>query len=207
MFSGLAHRRLSAAFAAGAVVALVVTACGKKEANVADSTAAMDTTPPAAATPASPTLSDAQIAHIAVTANSVDSASGAIAKAKAKNAGVKEFAQMMVTDHGAINKKASELARKLSLTPEDNDTSRQLQRDADQARTSWNDKTGADFDRAYIDWEVQAHQSVLDQLDQTLIPGAQNAELKALLQSVRPTVSAHLERAKQLQTTLGTASR
>ena len=64
--------------------------------------------------------------------------------------------------------------------------------------------TGAAFDKAYIDNEVTYHQAVLDALDQTLIPGAQNAELKTLLQTVRPNIAGHLERAKSIQTTLGT---
>jgi putative membrane protein len=187
-------------------MALVFAGCGKSDSDIAADSLS-DTTSPAAATPVAPALSDAQIAHIVVTANSIDSASGVAARPKARNAGVREFAQMMVRDHGEVNKKAWELTQRLSVTPEDNDTSRQLQRDAEQVRTMWSDKTGADFDRAYIDHEVQFHQSVLDQLDQTLIPGTQNMELKSLLQTVRPTIAAHLDRAKQLQTTLGTASR
>ena len=70
--------------------------------------------------------------------------------------------------------------------------------------TTLGGQTGAGFDRAYIDHEVRYHQQVLDALDNTLIPGAQNAELKALLQQVRPNVAAHLERAKSIQTSLGT---
>jgi putative membrane protein len=62
---------------------------------------------------------------------------------------------------------------------------------------------GADFDKAYIDHEVEYHQSVLDALDKTLIPGATNAELKALLEKTRPAFAAHLEHAKQVQGSLG----
>ena len=43
----------------------------------------------------------------------------------------------------------------------------------------------------------------LDALDQTLIPSAQNAELKALLVKVRPAFVAHREHAKHLQASLG----
>jgi putative membrane protein len=39
-------------------------------------------------------------------------------------------------------------------------------------------------------------------MDKTLIPSAQNAELKALLVKVRPAFVAHLDHAKQLQSTL-----
>ena len=35
------------------------------------------------------------------------------------------------------------------------------------------------------------------------IPSARNAELKALLVSVRPAIVAHLEHAKHIQSTLG----
>jgi len=44
---------------------------------------------------------------------------------------------------------------------------------------------------------------VLDAIDKTLIPSAQNAELKSLLVSVRPAFVAHLEHAKGLQSSLG----
>jgi putative membrane protein len=40
-------------------------------------------------------------------------------------------------------------------------------------------------------------------MDKTLIPNAQNAELKALLVKVRPAFVAHLDHAKHLQSTLG----
>jgi putative membrane protein len=40
-------------------------------------------------------------------------------------------------------------------------------------------------------------------VDKTLIPGAQNAELKALLVKVRPAFVAHLQHAKTIQASLG----
>jgi len=43
---------------------------------------------------------------------------------------------------------------------------------------------------------------VLDAVDKTLIPGAKNEELKALLVKVRPAFVAHLEHAKMVQSDL-----
>lgn len=177
---------------------LGVSACAKKEAPAVDTTA-MATPAPAAA----PAITDAQIAHIVVTANSIDSTVGELAKTKGTAKAVKDFAQMMITDHGGVNKKAVALATSLNLTPEDNDTSRQLKTASDQTMTSLNGLSGAAFDKAYIDNEVTYHQTVLDALDKTLLPGAQNAELKSLLESSRPAFVAHLERAKTIQGTLG----
>jgi putative membrane protein len=49
---------------------------------------------------------------------------------------------------------------------------------------------------------VEYHETVLQAIDSTLIPSAQNAELKALLQQVRPAIQAHLDMAKGIQTEL-----
>ena len=184
-------------------------ACSKKDAS-ADSARAADSAAAAApqmapmdtAKPASATLSDAQIAHVAVTANSIDSAAGVMAKQKGTAKSVKDFGQTMINDHTAVNKQAVALATKLGVTPEDNDVSRSLKTAADASTANLQGKTGADFDKGYIDNEVSYHQTVLDALDKTLIPAAQNAELKGLLEKVRPSIAAHLARAKDIQTAL-----
>jgi len=50
---------------------------------------------------------------------------------------------------------------------------------------------------------VDYHQAVLDAIDKTLIPSAQNADLKELIVKVRPAIAAHLDHAKHLQASLG----
>jgi putative membrane protein len=193
--------------------ALVVVACKKDSDDNAggatDTTAVAAPTPPptptdttAAAPAPSGTVSDAQIAAIVLAANTVDSTAGALAKQKGTNADVKKFGQTMMTDHGGVNKQAVALAGRLHLTPEENPTSTQLKQGGEQSRTQLNGLSGAAFDRAYIDHEVEYHQTVLDAIDKTLIPNAQNADLKALLQQTRPAVAAHLDMAKSLQTKL-----
>jgi putative membrane protein len=148
-------------------------------------------------------INDAQIASIVVTANQVDIDAGNVALKASKNAGVKKFAQTMVTDHTGVNKSASELVTKLKVTPEDNETSKSLKTGGEQNVTTLKGLKGTEFDRAYIDHEVAYHQQVLDAVDKTLIPSAKNDELKALLVKVRPAFVAHLEHAKHLQASLG----
>ena len=65
---------------------------------------------------------DPQIAHIAYTAGviDIDAAKQALGKASTKE--VKAFAQDMVRDHEVVNKQALDLVKKLTVTPEDNDT-------------------------------------------------------------------------------------
>lgn len=194
----------------GTVALAALTACGGGE-DVEQNAAVIDTAATVAApaagdaagAPAAGGVTDPQIAHIVVTANQVDITAGELAQARSANPAVKEFAQRMVTDHSGVNKAATELVTRLGVTPEPSPTSEQLQQGGEQNVAALQGKTGAEFDQAYLANEVSYHQAVLDAIDQTLIPGAQNAELKALLQQTRPAVAAHLEHARQLQTSLG----
>jgi putative membrane protein len=148
-------------------------------------------------------LNDAQIASIVVTANQVDIEAGELARTAASSGEVRKFAERMVVDHTGVNKSAGELAAKLKVTPQDNETSRALKSGGEQNLTKLRGLKGAAFDRAYVDQEVAYHAQVLDAIDKTLIPNAQNAELKALIVKVRPAIAAHLEHAKHLQAQLG----
>ena len=148
-------------------------------------------------------VTDAQIAHIVVTANQVDIDAGKLAASMGTSPDVKKFGQQMVTDHTGVNKQATDLAAKLKVTPEDNATSKSLKAGGEKNIANLKTLKGAAFDKAYIDNEVTYHQAVLDAMDKTLIPGATNAELKALLTKVRPAFVAHLEHAKQVQSSLG----
>ena len=146
---------------------------------------------------------DAQIAHIVVTANQVDIDAGKVAEKKGSNADVKAFAKQMVTDHTAVNKQATDLAKKLGVKPEDNPTSESLKKGGQDNVKKLNGLKGKEFDKAYVDQEVSYHQAVLDAIDKTLIPNAKNAELKALIEKVRPAIQGHLDHAKQIQSKLG----
>lgn len=155
---------------------------------------AAETAKPAA--PAGPT--DPEIAHIVVTANTIDVDAGKLAEHKSKSPEVKKFAKQMVTDHNAVNKQASDLAKKLKVTPMDNATSKSLMTGAEENMAKLKTLKGKDFDKEYVNHEVAYHQAVLDAIDHTLIPSAQNAELKGLIEKVRPAIAAHLEHAKSL---------
>lgn len=145
---------------------------------------------------------DAQIAHIAYTAGAIDVAAGQQAVAKASDPGVKEFAQEMVRDHQAVNEQALALVKKLGVTPEDNPTSQGLSKAAEAKSAELAKLDGAAFDRAYVENEVVFHKSVNASLRGTLIPSAQNGELKALLETGLKLFEAHQAHAEHLAATL-----
>ena len=91
------------------------------------------------------------------------------------------WARMVATDHVAVQQMGRDLAKKLELmpTPPDNDTQRGGLRQGVVALLQ--SKSGAEFDRAYLQHEVAFHQSVVDAIKGTLLPAVRNPELRSLM--------------------------
>lgn len=150
--------------------------------------------------PAPPALTDAEIAAISKAANDGEIEHAKLAKTKAKDKKVKDFAAMMTKDHTEANKRQAALAKKAAIEPKESDLSKRLVEDAKTKGEALKAAPkGAEFDRAYIDGQVEAHTMVLDALDKQMIPAAQNPELKAELEKVRGAVEMHLNQAKEIQ--------
>jgi putative membrane protein len=183
--------------------ALALAACAKSDKNAVDTGMAADTGAAAMADtmpppPPAPALSDANIVYILDNANALDSAAGSIAVTKGTSSDVRDYGRTMVRDHHSLRAQGQALAKKLNVTP------------TAPANDTWpatKDKTmsllngaakGKDFDKAYIDNEVEYHTSLLETATQAM-NAAQNSELKNLIQLAAPTIQAHLDRAKSIQ--------
>ncbi len=145
-----------------------------------------------------PKPTDPQIAHIAYTAGQLDIQAAELALKTSKNKEVRDFAQNMVTDHKAVNDKALALVKKLKVTPEDNDTSRALTKQAADKQKQLSALKGAAFDKAYAENEVAYHKTVNGALETTLIPSASNAELKDLLSTGLKIFQGHQQHAEHV---------
>ena len=143
-------------------------------------------------------LTDPQIAHIAYTAGVIDITAAKQALNKASNKEVKAFAEDMVRDHEAVNKQALDLAKKLKVTPEDNDTSKALSKQAADKLAEIGKLSGAAFDKAYVENEVAYHKQVDSALATQLIPSSSNAELKSLLQTGLKLFQGHEQHAEHV---------
>ena len=174
----------AAAAASGGAVAADTSAAGRK--------------------PAGGGMTDANIAAVLDAANQSDSAFGALAVRKGRGADVKQFGRLMMGEHHALRQQGQQLVKRLNVTPEPpaNFDLPAKQRDA---MADLEKKSGADFDKAYIDHEVDYHQQVLQTAQQAL-GQAQNPELKNLIQQAAPVIQRHLDRAKEIQKKLGSAT-
>jgi putative membrane protein len=190
-----------------ALAALAAAACSKKENYGADTTAAAsstvtgDTSAMSAGVPAAGTWTDANIFALLDQANAADSAAGSIAAAKATSSAVREFARRMMRDHHQLRTQGADLAKKLNITPAAPSDDPVTSMASDETNTLNSTAKGKDFDKAYIDAEVNAHKAVLD-LATKAAGQTQNSELKNLIQKAAPVIQGHLTKAESIQKTL-----
>jgi putative membrane protein len=145
---------------------------------------------------------DPQIVGIVVAANQIDIDMGKLALSKTHNKDVHDFADEMVTDHTSLQKSVFDLGAKLHVTPADSDTAASLKKQAAEATAHLKTLSGAAFDKAYIDHEVDYHKAVINAVSTVLIPNAKNAELKSALTGAAPLFQGHLEHAEHLQSSM-----
>jgi putative membrane protein len=141
---------------------------------------------------------DPQIADIAYTAGQIDIEQAIDALKRTHNKAVRSFAEEMVHDHLAVNNKVITLADKLKVKLEDNDTSKSMYRDASKKREELRALSDSAFDKAYAENEVAYHEAVNGALESTLIPDAQNAQLKSLLETGLKLFKEHQKKAEHL---------
>lgn len=199
--------RSGSTLAALAVATVTLVACSKKDNYGSDTTAASstmsaDTSAMAgASSTTSGTWSDANIVALLDEANAADSAAGAIAVTKATNSNVRTFARRMMKDHHTLRAQGAALAKKLNITPaapSDDPVQPMVQNETNTLNTT---AKGKDFDKAYIDAEVDAHKAVLD-LATKAAGQTQNTELKNLIQKAAPIIQGHLDQAQAIQKSL-----
>src|ERR1700731_1388092 len=151
-----------------AIAALALAACSKKENYGADTTAAAsstvsaDTSAMAALVPAPTTWTDANIVALLDEANAADSTAGAVAATKGTAAAVRDFGKRMARDHHQLRVQGLALATKLKVTPSaPSDDPLPAVAQKEMATLNSTPK-GKDFDKAYIDTEVEVHKAVMD---------------------------------------------
>jgi len=182
-------------------ICLVVVVAGCRGDNRKEANASTDTMPRReAAAPRGPVvLADPQISQVLMSANSVEVALGELARQRASDDEVRNFAQTMVADHGAIYRQQAALNQQLNLAPSPHPLSEQVAANAEQTRQALDRLSGEQFDRVYMANEIVMHQNLLDSLQVVLVPRTQNPQLKEFLEKLRATVVAHLRMARSIE--------
>jgi putative membrane protein len=141
-------------------------------------------------------ITDTEFYQQAMDGNRKEIAAATMGQAQAQDASVKDYAQMLVTDHTAMGQKLAEAAgMAVAATPAPDAT----------ATADLQGQSGADFDRAFIDKMVMDHQKTIAMFENA----SQNASTdaaKSLAQDALPKLREHLQRAQELQQQLGGAA-
>jgi putative membrane protein len=148
-------------------------------------------------------IADEQTVRILTAVNGGEVDQAKMAQQKAKDPRVKKFAQMMVTQHSKAKDKVIQLSKKEQIMPAGSSVSDELQEKGSQTLASLGQaQAGEDFDKIYMDAQVQQHQEVLDMLNSRLIPSANNAQLKTELEGAKKMVEQHLAKAREIHRVL-----
>jgi putative membrane protein len=166
---------------------------------------ATDTAAPAAVTPDTDGLTDANIVALLDEANEADSTAGAYALTKATNAEVRAFAKLMMGEHHALRTAGQQLAKQLNVTPQPPADDPVKAAAASELAALRAAPKGPAFDRTYIEQEVAIHKAVLDLAEKA--HGATETEaLKKLIEQAKPVIEKHRDRAEAIQEKLGKPS-
>jgi putative membrane protein len=150
-------------------------------------------------------LDDPTIVAIFDAANTADIESGRLAAERGQSAEVREFGAMLARDHQHVRQLGRDLAKKLQVTPTPPKDDASAAAHA-KAMASLRAKTGADFDRAFLQHEAAFHKSVIEAVQSTLLPAIKNEELRGLVVKVAPAFQAHMVAAQNLEKKLGPQS-
>jgi putative membrane protein len=147
-------------------------------------------------------ITDDEITEIMKTANNAEIDAGKVAKKNAADGQVKEFADMMIKDHEDNLKHVKDLSKVEKIKMKSSDDSKSLKKDASDKLSDVKKKKGLEFDKAYMQMQVDMHKQLLADLDNKLIPQAQNQNLKIYLQSTRESVQKHHAKAEEVLSSL-----
>jgi putative membrane protein len=148
-------------------------------------------------------LDDATIVAIFDNANTVDIETGKLASERGSTNEVRQFGAMLARDHEMVRQQGRDLAKKLGVTPTPPPGDQSAEEQAAVIRRL-SGLRGAEFDRAFLQREVQFHKDVIAAIETTLLPAIKNEELRALVVKFAPAFQAHLTMAENLLTRVAT---
>lgn len=142
-------------------------------------------------------LDDPTIVAIFDAANTWDMETGELGAKKGTTQAVRDLGAQLVRDHKMVRQQGRDLAKKLGVTPTP-PSHFAMAKDHAAAVAKLNALSGKEFDRAFLQNEVDFHNAVIKAINTTLLPAIQNAEVKDLVTKVAPAFVAHRDAAQNL---------
>ena len=141
-------------------------------------------------------MSDARILGILGAADADEIEAATLATKKASTGEVRSYATLLMRDHQQSLHQNTVLAKQLRLNrllPADSTMTRAHKAEMDQLNLL---STG-EFDKAFVQSMVADHQTIINQINSTLLAQATRAAVKAFIRRTRPVLESHLTKGQQ----------
>jgi putative membrane protein len=148
-------------------------------------------------------LDDATVVAIFYNANTANIETGKLGGQRGHSSEVRQFGAILARDHEMVRQQGRDLAKKLGVTPTPPAGDQSAEEQTAVIRRL-SGLRGAEFDRAFLQREVQFHKDVIAAIETTLLPAIKNEELSALVVKFAPAFQAHLTMAENLLTRVAT---
>ncbi|MDX5480870.1 MAG: DUF4142 domain-containing protein [Hymenobacteraceae bacterium] len=122
---------------------------------------------------------------------------GRLAQERGQMQEVKDYGQMMVTDHTNANDQLRQLAQQKNITLPDS-----MGQDHRDQLQNLRDKTGQEFDQQYMDLMVSSHEDAVSMFEDAA-NNMQDPDVKNFASTTLPKLREHLDRARQLDERVG----
>lgn len=188
------------------VVSTAALACARDRGTTKVDTAAgkvgvIDSAPAAVATTVAAILTDENVFALLDTAYSAMIATDQLAQRKTTGA-VNDFAAKAVSENAVTRSGIKATADRLNIAPVLPD--RDVIRDQAETMRDLEMKSGADFNRAYLDRVIQARKDLMDEIDDALEDGGVRQEpVRKFLSDVRVSLDAERKTAEDLRSKQG----
>ncbi len=165
------------------------------------SSAAADTATNNAASPATPAAILSQLSM----ANTMEIQLSKMAQKKASSPKVKQVAAKLLADHSKNEAQLKALAKQLNVTLTPSAGGNPTAADSAAMPSELQGKSGAQFDQAFVQHEIDDHQSNIEKIQTQMLPSAQNAQVKSYLQKTVTAMQGHLASLQQAQKQLSSS--
>jgi len=142
-----------------------------------------------------PKLDDAEIVAIIAAAHGAGIEQSRLASVRASDTRVREYAEMLLEHRARARHEQAELP----FLPSASADSRRLQRHAADALKSLQQERGKEFDRAYLQLQLDDQRDLLCALRDRLQPAAQQRQLRRYLEDLAPQLESQLAKGERLQ--------
>jgi putative membrane protein len=132
-------------------------------------------------------------------ANTMEIQLARMAAKQASSPAVKRIANKLVTDHSKNRQQVEALAQKLNVSMTPALGGDVAAADSAAMPADLQGKTGAEFDRAFIQHQIQDHQSNIQKIQSQMLPAVQEPQLKAYLQKTLTDMQGHLSSLQQTE--------